>query len=907
MTADANAVARWSTAAGGRPEWALWGKAKPGEVQSVPAHPLLCHMLDVALVARRMLDDIVPRSAVRRIAETTRTGRDDALAWVTFLVALHDLGKASPAFQIKALAMRPALDAIGFDLDPPGTPRYHGDIGVLWIAEELRRFGIDHLASIRLARAVAAHHGEFPPDAIALNSPGGREAGRHPAWSSARREIVAALGRILGAEDASPPAAQAANDHAFILLLAGLTAVADWIGSMAEVFKYEFPPDQLEIYARTAARRAGEALDRAAMGAPFQGSTRSFAELFAGFGFEQSWPLHQTAERICGELDRPALIIIEAPMGEGKTEAALLIAEHSASRNGHSGLFVGLPTQATANQMLGRVERFLEHAHPGVRANLQLTHGGAAVVERYACLIRAVYDPDGSGDIRAERWFADKKRALLASHAVGTVDQALLGVLRSPHGFVRLFGLAGKTVVLDEVHAYDTYTSTLLELLVAWLGAMGATVVLLSATLPSERRRRLLQAFDARSVSAGSKPYPRVSVATGGEVREHAFGSLRPRLLLDLERLSDDIDQIAGSIMESVRGGGCAGWICNTVARAQSAYRVLQALRESGALPADTVLLLIHARLLHADRARREIDLERLLGREGERPCRMIVVGTQVLEQSLDVDFDLLVTDVAPVDLVLQRAGRLHRHRRIRPANLTRPRLLLVVPHGAPLDVPLQEIAGVYVDLVMRRTLLALESRKQLALPDDIEPLVEEVYTSPDPAEQAIALARSRERYEREMQQQEIAARTRALPKPSIEDDPFGQFGVPLRDDDDPALAEELRALTRLGDPSVEIVCLHGFGGRTYLDSACTNELHLATEPDRDAVRALLGNGLRISTRGLVQAIYREGPPSGWTKSALLRYRRAVVFENLVATVAGFRLELEDDLGLVIEREGSSE
>ncbi len=901
-----DSVERWSWAVRGRPEWALWGKAQPGDVQPAPAHPLLCHMLDVAFVAQRILEDVLPRSMAQRLARSTSLGWPDVQAWITFLVALHDLGKASPEFQAKAPAMRVALDAIGFDLDPPSGARFHGVFGVLGIAEQLQRMGLDQFAAVRLARAVAAHHGEFPTDAAALNPAGPRESGRHPAWATARRGIVDTLAQTLGVRDAQPFQGSASEDHAIIVLLAGLTAVADWIGSIAEVFTYEFPPDSLDDYAPLARVRAGEALQHAAMGAPFPGSTRSFVELFATFGFDQPWPLHRTAERVCAELEQPALIIIEAPMGEGKTEAALLIAEHSASRNGHSGLFIGLPTQATANQMLGRVERFLTGAHPGIRANLHLAHGGAAMVEGYERLIQAVYDPDGteSGEIRAERWFVDKKRALLASHAVGTIDQALLGILRTPHGFVRLFGLAGKTVVLDEVHAYDTYTETLLERLVAWLGAVGATVVLLSATLPSNRRRRLLRAFGAPPDLAMTASYPRVSVASAGQMNEYSFGSLRAPLVVGIERLADDANAVARVLADAIGDGGCGGWICNTVGRAQAAYRALRSLRNEGALPADTVLLLFHSRFLHADRARIERDVERMLGRSGERPRRAIIVGTQVLEQSLDIDFDLLATDISPIDLILQRTGRLHRHSRLRPPHLARPRLLLIVPEGGVLDAPLKQVAIVYEALVIRRTLLALEGRTEVRLPDDIERLVEEVYTYPDPPEHAAALADCREAFKQRMLAQEINAGGRVLPPPSIADDPFGQFGVPLRDDDDPGLADDLRAATRLGDFSIEIVCLNSREDRTFLDARCTAEIDLAKQPSRDQVRALIERGMRLSTRGLVHHIYRQNGPLPWRKSSVLRHRRPVVFNDRRAKIAGFELELDDELGLTIEREG---
>lgn len=898
---EAQSLDRWISAAQGRPEWSLWGKARPGIEQAAPAHPLICHMLDVGMVARRMLEYAVPRSTRRHLAEKLHMSDQDASAWIGFLVSLHDLGKASPAFQAKAPSMRPALEAVALDLDSPGSSRFHGEIGVQWIAQALEHAGLDRVAGWKYGRAVAAHHGEFPPDAVAGDRPGPREAGRAPAWSAARRRIADELARIMGLRAVPSPPSEAAASHALIVLLAGLTAVADWIGSIAEVFIYEFPPHSLDSYAPVARKRAEEALERAAMGPPFPGSERTFTELF---GFEQPFPLHRAVERVCAKLEGPALVIVEAPMGEGKTEAALLIAEHAAGRNGHSGLFVGLPTQATANQMLGRVHRFLERAHPGTPANLHLAHGGAGAVERYRRLIEAVYDPDGAGDIRAERWFADKKRALLASHAVGTIDQALLGVLRTAHGFVRLFGLAGKTVVLDEVHAYDTYTSTLLERLVAWLGALGATVILLSATLPSERRRRLLSAVGVAADPRSPAPYPRVTVTSGADFEEYSFGSLRPRLTIEIERAPDNVEVMARRLAEEMGTGGCIGWICNTVGRAQSAYRALRSLVQTRALPPDTVLLLLHARLLHGERLKREERLERSLGRDGRRPRRAIIVGTQVLEQSLDVDFDLLATDIAPIDLVLQRAGRLHRHLRVRPIHLARPRLVLVHPGGGPLEAALRAVAGVYVEFVMRRTLLALEARRSLVLPDDIEALVEEVYGTPDPPEHEQQLARSRERFEEETQRHEAAARDRVLPRPGVPDDPFGQFGISLRDDDDPSLADELRAVTRLGDPSIEVICLHRRGERAYLDPGFTREVDLSTTPRGPDLVRLLDNGVRISRRGLVHKLYSGRPPEAWEKSALLRHRRLLLLENGVASIENHRLELDEDLGLVIEGRG---
>lgn len=911
-TADLQMEARvreWEKAARRRPEWSLWGKAQGGDHQSAIAHPLICHMLDVALVSRSLLDRLVPRAQLERLRTISQMSHEAMVAWVSFLVALHDLGKASPAFQAKAGFLELVLQAAGFDLTPPSHAQYHGTVGVDWISTDLTLRGIPADASHRLARAVAAHHGTFPSDFESDHSlRSRRELGASSVWAAARRQIADLLHSALQVP-ADVLSAELARDHSFIVFLAGLTSVADWLGSMASVFVYSLPCENIGAYVDLARSRAEDAMRVAALSAPFPGKSRSFVDLFSGYDFGQAWPLHQAAERICDGLDRPSLIVVEAPMGEGKTEAALLLAEHAAARIGHAGIFVGLPTQATANQMLGRVKSFLERAHPGTAANLQLTHGGASLVERYTELIRAVYDEDrqASGNVHAEAWFADKKRALLASHAVGTIDQALLAVLRTRHGFVRLFGLSGKTVILDEVHAYDTYTSTLIERLLTWLSAMGASVILLSATLPSTRRRSLLAAYAGDGIPSGTTAYPRISVADACGVRVLGFGTLRAARRVAINRMGDETEQIAMQVAHNLAAGGCGVWICNTVGRAQSAYTALRELRRQGMLPTETPLVLLHSRLLHGDRQKREVEIERLFGRQGQRPARAIVVGTQVLEQSLDVDFDLMISDVAPIDLLLQRAGRLHRHERTRPSHLAEPSLTIVVPKGDALSCPLNHVARVYEELVMRRTLIALADRHHVCLPADIEPLVEEVYRDEDPPPYKEALANLRHRYETQLHEEHISAKKRALPLPDPRHDIFADLDCPLADEEDPNIPADLRALTRLGDPSIEVVCLHDVAGRACIDSAGQFLVDLTGTVPKGEARRLMENGLRVSTQGLVQALRKQPCPAGWKKQAVLSYRRPLIFHNGAASIAGFHLTLDRELGLVIKREGKPE
>jgi CRISPR-associated endonuclease/helicase Cas3 len=517
-----------------------------------------------------------------------------------------------------------------------------------------------------------------------------------------------------------------------------------------------------------------------------------------------------------------------------------------------------------------------------------------------------VYDLEGdsAGRVTAETWFLPKKRTLLADHAVGTIDQALLGVLRTRHGFVRLFGLAGKIVVFDEVHAYDTFTSTILERLIEWLAALGTTVVLLSATLPRTRRRVLVDAY-MKGLGAGSRErpseagYPRISIVAERGCSAVSVAPRGPSVTIEIQRVDTDVDRLAQDVVKNLHGGGCVGWICNTVARAQAAYTAL------ARIAGDVPRLLLHARMFPDDRLQRERRLEALLGPthgRAQRPERCVVVGTQVLEQSLDVDFDLLVSDLAPVDLLLQRAGRLHRHRgRQRPAAHSQPRLWVVHSEGAFDRVPVKEVAKVYAEVVVRTTLRVLEGRTRIVLPDDIEGLVEAVYPEGLPVADDALFGAYIDHFGGTIASRQNAE-GRLVPSPRIEDDIFGDLRMPFGDDDDPTVHEQLRAITRDADPTVHVACLVDREGQVYVSESDSVPLDVGAVPDRSLAARISRRTIAISHRKLVAALFADDSyrPHRWQEQALLRYHRAVMFTDRVATVAGIRLELDTDLGLVV-------
>ncbi len=531
------------------------------------------------------------------------------------------------------------------------------------------------------------------------------------------------------------------------VLLTAIVIVADWIASNTDFFplypisEVNRPPVLPD--AVLTERRVKEAWRR--LGLPPRWSAMPLgADLDAVFGarFGQlgavARPVQRAAVEMADAQPQAGLVIVEAPMGAGKTEAALLAAEVLAHRSRADGCFVALPTQATSDAMFGRVLQWLK-ALPGDSAlSVNLVHGKASLNDDYAGLVReSRYANIGDGQpdaVMVHQWMRGRKRAVLASFVVGTIDQVLFAGLKSRHLMLRHLALAGKVVIIDEVHAYDVYMSRYLDRVLHWLGAYGVPVVLLSATLPPARRTELLNAYE----SGTGREVPTVEehvgypVVTASGVRSPAVLPLpERRTAVAVERLDDELDTLVGFLRRHLTDGGCAVVVRNTVTRVQE---TADRLREVFGAEHITVN---HSRFLSCDRARTDRSLLRRFGPPGPdtvRPGLHIVVASQVVEQSLDVDFDLMVTDLAPMDLVLQRLGRVHRHERDRPAGVRQARCALMgVDDWA--GVPARAVRGsrrVYGEHPLLRSAALLADRESIRLPEDIAPLVASAY-SDDP------------------------------------------------------------------------------------------------------------------------------------------------------------------------------
>lgn len=657
----------------------LWGKSDRERNDDL-WHPLIHHLLDVAACAEAILEREPESTRARYAHDLGFTSFDEAKPWLLSLIALHDLGKASPTFQSlwEAGAARVKQHGLSWRRQPDYVP--HGFVTQIaleetqplsaYLAREALRYAAD---------AVGCHHGlRALPTELDIDD---LELGSGP-WEAVREELVKAVLEVFGTRSDPKPTVAELGSGAFYRL-AGLTSFADWIGSNQDFFPFVAPVTDIEAYYKEALTKARRTLEQ--IGWRARKALREEAIPFDTVPFDAKGktypprPLQQAVVELLEECTEPTLLLIEAPMGEGKTEAAFYAHLRLQQTLGHRGMYVALPTRATGNAMFKRTAGFLEGMGRRDPVDLQLLHGATLLNDDYAQLkIRAIDEarmPDARHAVSAQEWFSHKKRALLSEYGVGTVDQALLSVLPIKHNFVRLWGLANRTIIIDEVHAYDTYTSSLIETLLSWLYALGSSTIVMSATLPKDRRDAILRAYGATDLPQ-EVSYPRVFKVAGGSVTSKSFDAdPTRRVALALQATRVELPTLVPQILVSVEGGGCAACLVNTVERAQQLYLALQ----GPARAAGIDLHLFHARYPAEQRQHIEDRVLSLFGKDGARPEKAILIGTQVLEQSLDLDFDVMFTDLAPVDLILQRAGRVWRHKRDnRAPNQTRPRLYVM-------------------------------------------------------------------------------------------------------------------------------------------------------------------------------------------------------------------------------------
>ncbi|MFV0908038.1 CRISPR-associated helicase Cas3' [Rothia mucilaginosa] len=704
--------------------------AKTGNNHS-PTHglSLVQHMLDAGSVAARLWDTWLAPGLQRRFSEHLHLSMEDTRALVCWLAATHDMGKATPEFTCQYdrqenneyfSAYRKRIRQAKFDLphdltvpDKSGVHphnKYSQSILIHLLTDNKNVEGMPREVAVTLASISGAHHGipagyfsnSLERNILILEQ-------LSPQWHAVWQELYDITVERFGATSALQQLAEHGHPIpvAVQFCITGFVIMSDWIASNPDFFPMgTFGSAEQEQRARIGWQALG--LEQRWTAALDTNPDTPAADLYASrFGWNNPTlrPMQEVVVEAARSMQSGGMMCIEAPMGQGKTEAGLIAAEFLAQATGRTGVAFAAPTQATSNALFDRVVEWVkyqtadvaqEHGGPIEPHSMFLGHSKNRFNKSYEAISEAdIFDESPTlgrennrktlrhgTSLARHSWLSGTKKGLLSSFVVCTIDQVLMTALQARHVMLRYLGLASKVIIIDEVHAYDAYMSKYLSTALYWLGQMNAPVILMSATLPSDIRNELMKSY-AKGLKIGTKPlklttyshptldldYPVIHTLTAednGTPKKWKVEQPAEQTEIELKLIDDSPESVLNILEPLANDHGCAAVICNTVGRAQEMHAFLS--ERFG----EEHVILTHSRFTATHRAEQEELLVSKLGKkahyseaDGEdssRPHRLIVVGTQVIEQSLDLDFDVMITDFAPVDLVLQRMGRLHRH-----------------------------------------------------------------------------------------------------------------------------------------------------------------------------------------------------------------------------------------------------
>lgn len=895
---------------------ALWGKKSVEDGQELWL-PLVEHLLDTKNVINWLFYHWLSEGERQTMYQDLP--EEELQPLVKFLGFIHDFGKATPAFQLKKSyrrsddldqALIEKLVSHGFEkLDecvlsnPRESPHP--------IAGEalLEKYGVNS----SIGAIVGGHHGKpqsfSPVDQLKVYTSNyfqkDRDQHLQAIWQSVQHEIFN-LGLKIGGYQQAQDIPVVSQTTAVIL--EGLLIMADWLASTERLQDGQplFPLIALDQDITTL-----DPVERFKRGisiwAKHDDEWDPNPVMSIENYYQKRWnfaprPVQRKMSEEIGQAVDPGMIIVEAPMGLGKTEIALTAAEQLAGKKGENGLFMGLPTQATTDAMFSRVSSWLSEvaADNDEVLDIKLMHGKAQFNSEYENLPRTSDIDDDSRGVAVNSWFAGKK-SILNNFTVGTIDNLLLMGLKQRHLFLKHLAFSGKVVIIDEIHAYDVFMSSYLKKALEWLGAYHVPVVALSATLPLAKRKELLSAYAkgrlGRRKLAGPSDwetntnYPLLSILDGDQVVQYSDYSTNAQAArnVQIKRFNADEGEIIKKVYSLIDGGGIAGIIVNTVKEAQ---------KLSDLVPNDIPCLLLHSAFLATDRAKLERRLQEAIGKNGKRPQKMIVIGTQVLEQSLDIDFDVLFTEIAPVDLIIQRIGRLHRHEINRPSKLKQPMVYLLGTEtfGDYSDAD-ESIYGKYL---LTKTDHFLKS--DLQLPKDIPKLVQKVYSTRTDTEIA-GLQPAAEDFANELARLRKKAKIFQIKPPKPEKTLLGW----LDRDQGGVDKDDIRAQAAVRDikETIEVVMLQKKEDGLYLLDGSKYEETSTKKVAQQLIRLPAGTTPNITQ--CINTLERETQKlfAEWEDDVWLRGSLAFVLdENQTKSFNGWLFSYSKKLGLSYEKEG---
>ncbi|MBQ3681712.1 MAG: CRISPR-associated helicase Cas3' [Succinimonas sp.] len=752
-----------------------WAKTSPR--QSVITHGFVS-----GHVSQLLFDRYLAPGLKKLLEQELQLTPDDMREFLGYFVSLHDIGKIEFCFQSKDPQTRERLQKAPENANRIITNIDHirhektseSCLRTIWTESgENRRF------AGMLSEIIGAHHPGKTGNSSFFQNTDSVWLARQKSFEKLMRE------HFIGKESPVLPSGRITQKGPAGAILLAVLVISDWISSGIAFKDAETWINKPDAYDEIN-RIAEDFVVKSGLLPMDVTWPDTFCKLWPNISPEGKRPLQAETESLFRKSSkRYQLILLEAPMGEGKTEAGVFAALQMAKQWEKTGVYLALPTAATANQMVGRMRELLTLHNIGQQ--VKLLHS-MSWLEHTENLVNAY--PVTSDEYEILNWLTPIKRGLLGQYAVGTVDQAMLAATTVKYGMLRLLGLSNKVLIIDEIHSYDAFMSEIIKRLLEWCKALEIPVVMLSATLPPAKKQELFSPYTAEPLS---RNYPLITaISDDGTVTEQAIQRTSHSMSakVSLHPILNAPGKIAEAAIEMVSNGGCLCVLMNTVRDAQNVYSELKQ-RWKG----DT--LLFHAQFPAARRT--EIERECILkfGKDkSRRPAQSILVATQVVEQSLDVDFDAIIAAVAPIDLLLQRLGRVHRHQNTqRPNELKEPTLKMLVPENGE---SYGSNAFVYPECLLKSSIRVLSKISEIRIPEDLALLVKDGYDASN-----VPDAELKEWMEKISKDENDAGATRAF----LINPPEKQYNA-LNED---AIHDEdgrVSAMTRLGEPTVRIALL---------------------------------------------------------------------------------------------------
>lgn len=898
----------------------VWGKTVDPTEDYSPKKtwlPALDHMVDTGKIAEMLWDGWM--SEPMKDAISGPLSRDDARRVFAFVSAIHDFGKITPGFVARrsttvAAARNLALQDAGFTLDGTETKRpRHEHLTMALLSRKLMDLGWSKRDALAFSSIPGSHHGHTPDEKEAQRAykmTHGADLGLgSKEWEQAQDDVWAEITRRFPLPD------PVSFDDVTAFALVGAIVLADWASSTFGWMNDGEPYREdraLSIWrgiwstrvkddngkTRLVGFERGERKDRwrpslaggidaiAAERFPVDGGTFSLRES------------QRAVVEAVSAMTSPGIMVMEAPPGDGKTEGALLSAEILASHFGSSGFVFSLPTMATTSKMWRRVLRWSETAKLPAGSTAYLGFSQSLLDDQYDALLSGASDLD----VKVSSFFT-RRMGMYSDISVTTVDKVLPVALKHKYLFTSHLAHSDKVVIIDEVHSYDAYMSTYLNRTLEYLGARGVPVILLSATLTKGSRRALIERYAGNPVGDIPEGYPLVTTYSPSDgLSSRTFSPLVSGRDVHIDFMDDDLDSLVERVVSLTERGANVMVVRTTVNRAQEAYAAIRAR-------VDDVILL-HSRFTGGDRGRLEGILDEKYGKDSQdRPRGGVVVSTQVIEQSLDLDFDAAFSDPAPIDLLIQRLGRTWRHERPeRPIPF--PTLTITGVSGTSAE-PKTYSSLIYHPATITGTLIALrEEGDVLSLPSRISPLIEKVYDpiiGGDGVNDAL-IRRLHAQMEQSIEKERISAQDFVLSAPGkvgAMDRNFGPLvGRNLKD-------EAARSVRNIDSGVEGVILVRKDGGLHYFDrdpeSSAIVLAPVPENPNAEDARRIARFRVRLpdlrdfrgANRARIEADLTRNVPDSWTDPGLRSLSVIPLSDDLTFEVDGHGFRYSDTEGVV--------